>query len=70
MAAALPFVDDFLPIHNLASLGALAALLSRLDLDTRPARRQVVLPPPVAPAAPPPTPRFAVTVPAQGTPKG
>jgi uncharacterized protein len=34
MQAALPFVDDFLPVHNLASLEALAEHLSRL-----PARR-------------------------------
>jgi uncharacterized protein with von Willebrand factor type A (vWA) domain len=34
MQAALPFVDDFLPVHNLASLEALAAHLGRL-----PARR-------------------------------
>jgi uncharacterized protein with von Willebrand factor type A (vWA) domain len=34
MQAALPFVDDFLPVHNLASLEALAAHLNRL-----PARR-------------------------------
>jgi uncharacterized protein len=34
MAAALPFADDFLPIHNLQSLQTLAAHLSRL-----PARR-------------------------------
>ncbi len=73
MAAALPFVDNFLPIHNLASLQALAVLLSRVDLDARPDRRQVMLPP--ASPAPLPTaptpglstvPRFSVTVPAQG----
>ena len=40
MAAALPFVDDFLPVHNLASLEALAALLRGPDLSTRPQRRQ------------------------------
>jgi uncharacterized protein with von Willebrand factor type A (vWA) domain len=34
MQAALPFVDDFLPVHNLASLEALAQHLNRL-----PARR-------------------------------
>jgi hypothetical protein len=34
MQAALPFVDDFLPVHNLASLDALAEHLNRL-----PARR-------------------------------
>jgi uncharacterized protein len=31
MAAALPFIDDFLPIHNLHSLSALAAHLSALN---------------------------------------
>jgi hypothetical protein len=31
MQAALPFVDDFLPVHNLASLEALAEHLNRLD---------------------------------------
>ncbi|MCB0195956.1 MAG: VWA domain-containing protein [Anaerolineae bacterium] len=36
MAAALPFVDDFLPIHNLQSLNALADHLGSLD-----ARRSV-----------------------------
>ena len=30
MQAALPFIDDFLPVHNLASLDALAEHLSRL----------------------------------------
>ena len=30
MQAALPFVDDFLPVHNLASLEALAEHLNRL----------------------------------------
>ena len=35
MQAALPFVDDFLPVHNLASLDALAEHLNRL-----PARRR------------------------------
>ncbi len=41
MQAALPYVDDFLPVHNLASLEDLARRLS--DLDRRPlARRQQV----------------------------
>jgi uncharacterized protein len=31
MQAALPFVDDFLPVHNLASLEDLAQRLSKLD---------------------------------------
>lgn len=37
--AALPYVDDFLPIHNLESLDQLANQLERLD-DVRPIRRQ------------------------------
>jgi hypothetical protein len=37
MEAALPFVDDFLPVHNLASLEALAEHLNRLPRH-RPAR--------------------------------
>lgn len=43
LQAALPFVDDFLPAHNLANLEALGALL----LDTaarRPIRRQTLMP--------------------------
>jgi uncharacterized protein with von Willebrand factor type A (vWA) domain len=67
MAAALPFVDDFLPAHNLASLQALAQLLSSVDLHVRPDRRQVLLPPAPAEPAAPAAPRFAVRVPAQGT---
>ena len=31
MQAALPFVDDFMPIHNLASLEELTQYLARLD---------------------------------------
>jgi uncharacterized protein with von Willebrand factor type A (vWA) domain len=31
MQAALPFVDDFLPVHNLSSLESLAVHLNRLD---------------------------------------
>jgi len=38
MSAALPYVDLFLPAHNLRSLEALASLLGRLS-DERPARR-------------------------------
>jgi hypothetical protein len=37
--AALPYVDDFLPVHNLASLEELANKLERID-DRRPIRRQ------------------------------
>ncbi len=39
MQAALPYIDDFMPVHNLASLEALAAHLSTID-DCRPVRRQ------------------------------
>ncbi len=39
LRAALPYVDDFLPVHNLDSLESLARVLSALG-DTRPARRQ------------------------------
>jgi uncharacterized protein len=31
MHAALPHIDDFLPVHNLASLESLAAHLASLD---------------------------------------
>ena len=41
MQAALPFVDDFLPVHNLASLEQLGARLTALG-ERRPARRQRV----------------------------
>jgi uncharacterized protein with von Willebrand factor type A (vWA) domain len=39
MRTALPYVDDFLPVHNLASLESLASHLAGLD-ERRPARRQ------------------------------
>ena len=39
MRTALPFVDDFLPVHNLASLESLGRRLEDLPAD-RPARRQ------------------------------
>lgn len=39
MEAALPYVDDFLPVHNLNSLESLARHLSRLD-SHRPGRSQ------------------------------
>lgn len=42
MQAALPYVDDFMPVHNLESLELLAAHLSSLN-DTRPVRRQTPL---------------------------
>lgn len=37
--AALPYVDDFLPVHNLESLESLADLLNRMQ-EGRPERRQ------------------------------
>ncbi len=43
LQAALPFIDDFLPAHNLASLEALGVLLLKIA-DRRPVRRQVVAP--------------------------
>jgi hypothetical protein len=39
MRAALPFVDDFLPAHNLKSLAQLVLALRAVD-RRRPARRQ------------------------------
>jgi hypothetical protein len=36
MQAALPYVDDFLPVHNLASLESLARHLERLDAGRLP----------------------------------
>ena len=50
MQAALPFIDDFLPVHNLASLEALARHLNSLPAH-RPARRQGQVPPAPSPAA-------------------
>ena len=38
MQAALPYIDDFLPIHNLASLEQLGKLFERLG-ESKPARR-------------------------------
>jgi len=43
MRTALPFVDDFLPVHNLASLEELGRRLERLPAD-RPMRRQQARP--------------------------
>jgi uncharacterized protein with von Willebrand factor type A (vWA) domain len=40
MRAALPYVDEFLPVHNLQSLEALAHLLSRVE-DTPPLRKTI-----------------------------
>jgi uncharacterized protein len=42
MQAAIPFIDDFMPVHNLASLEALAEHLGTID-DHRPVRRQTPL---------------------------
>lgn len=61
MAAAIPYIDHFLPANNLASLQSLAELLGRLDANARPDRRQS--PPSDAPrqeAAP--APRFDVRI--------
>jgi uncharacterized protein with von Willebrand factor type A (vWA) domain len=49
MAAALPYIDDFLPANNLDSLRTLADMLAGLDMSTRPSRRQSLLPHPTAP---------------------
>jgi uncharacterized protein len=43
LQAALPFVDDFLPAHNLANLEALGTLLLE-TASRRPVRRQTLLP--------------------------
>lgn len=48
MQAALPFVDDFLPVHNLASLISLAEHLNRLPPRGRTPCRQASPPPRVA----------------------
>jgi uncharacterized protein with von Willebrand factor type A (vWA) domain len=40
MQAALPHIDDFLPVHNLASLEDLATHLQHLTEEKRPSRRQ------------------------------
>lgn len=40
--AALPFVDDFLPVHNLVSLEALARHLGELTAEKRPFRKQPI----------------------------
>ena len=43
MKAAMPYIDDFLAAHNLASLEALAAFLTDLD-QRRPERGQFSAP--------------------------
>ena len=40
MQASLPYIDDFLPVHNLASLEDLAIHLQNLTAEKRPSRRQ------------------------------
>ena len=40
MQAALPHIDDFLPVHNLASLEDLAVHLQNLTVTKRPSRHQ------------------------------
>jgi hypothetical protein len=50
MQAAMPFVDDFLPVHNLASLETLAAHLA--SLAPRRSRRRARLFPDVASTPP------------------
>ncbi|MEM7112648.1 MAG: VWA domain-containing protein [Chloroflexota bacterium] len=42
MQAALPYIDDFLPVHNLASLEDLAHHLAQLTAEKRPFRRQQI----------------------------
>jgi uncharacterized protein with von Willebrand factor type A (vWA) domain len=44
MQAALPHVDDFLPVHNLASLEDLATHLIQLTTERRPSRHQQINP--------------------------
>lgn len=51
MQAAIPFIDDFMTVHNMASLEALAKHLSTID-EVRPVRRQhPIIPRPTVPAA-------------------
>ena len=42
MEAALPYVDDFLPAHNLASLADLASRLAELRAVGRLRRQRIV----------------------------
>ena len=58
MQAALPYVDDFLPVHNLNSLEALARHLNNLSgLRSLGPRHQPPLTIDAGPAVPPPAPR-------------
>lgn len=59
IVAAMPYIDDFLPVHSLHSLTELGELLTRLGAAPRPARAQhatitepIAPPPPTAPAKP------------------
>ena len=64
--AALPYVDEFLPVHNLHSLEALARLLS-VVADERPLRRQGAVAGTASPAgsAPPRSPIVPAAVPSR-----
>ena len=53
MRAAIPYIDDLLPIHNLASLEDLARHLNTLP-GSRPERRQRIVPPEVEDDTPAP----------------
>ena len=62
MQAALPYVDDFLPAHNLDSLDALARCLSRLSPHRNPTvgRRRARENPPEPETVPTPRPRHEI----------
>jgi hypothetical protein len=60
----LPYVDDFLPVHNLDSLDALVARLSTIQAE-RPLRRQ--RPAPVMPSQPEENGPTVMTDPQMGT---
>lgn len=64
MNVALPFVDDFLPVHNIISLESLVAKLSSLE-SGRPLRRQQ--PHVILPAEEPPHPQRVMELPQMGT---
>ena len=53
MQAALPYVDDFLPVHNMNSLQALAERLSDIGPERTPARAYRPKPPEPEPERPP-----------------
>ena len=53
MQAALPYVDDFLPVHNMSSLQALAERLSDIGPERAPARAYRPKPPEPEPERPP-----------------